>query len=85
MRSLLVVASVGVLIALTGIADGPTRAASASETGGVRFDPTVTLGHMLSALLIVAAVLGTYLRLRVDMTEIRTKVDAMWTKFIRDQ
>ena len=82
MKSLLAVAAIGIVIALTGVADGQTPM---SGTGGIRFDPTITLGHILSALAMIAAVAGAYMRLRVDMTEIRTKVDALWQNFISNR
>ena len=82
MKSLLAVAAIGIVIALTGVADGQTPM---SGTGGIRFDPTITLGHILSALAMIAVVVGGYMRLKMDITEIRTKVDAMWAKWVRDE
>lgn len=70
----------GAVLALAG-----TVPVASPEEGGFRFDWTITLGQLVSAILLTAAVVGGYARLMTRITAIEVKVSAMWHRFIENR
>jgi len=46
----------------------------------MHFDPTVTLGNLLSLAAMVAATLGVYVRIAERLARIETKIDVLWER-----
>ena len=51
----------------------------------MKLDPTVTLGNILTALLLVGALFGHAVYLAGRLTSLEVKMDALWTQFLRSQ
>lgn len=69
----------GVILALAGAA--PVVHA---EGGGIRFDWTITLGQLISALLLAGAILAGYTRLIVRLERLELQVSTMWRAWVED-
>ena len=53
--------------------------------GKIRFDPTITLGNIVGIVLLVLAIVGGCTRIEQRFTILETKVDAMWTNWVKDR
>jgi len=48
----------------------------------MNFDGSISLGDIMTIFLFIVGGLGAYMRIRLDMHEIRVKTDTMWNAFM---
>ena len=54
------------------------------QEGGLRFDSTVTLGNVLTAVAFLVGLLGAYAAFKAKIAVIETKVDVIWQAWVDD-
>jgi hypothetical protein len=47
----------------------------------LHWDPTISAGNIVSALIIVGGVFLAYVRLREELTEIKTQLKPLWDEY----
>lgn len=68
-----------VLLGVFALASGAPANPPPAEVGyGLRFDPTITLGQIISAGLLAGVVIGGYVKLVTRIHLLEFKVDLIW-------
>lgn len=51
------------------------------NNGGVKFDATISLGHLISTAIFIVMLMTMYTNLVTKIENVQTKVDLMWQNF----
>lgn len=74
-----------VLLGVFALVGGAPANPGPAEGGySLRFDPTVTLGQIISAILLAAVVIGGYVKLVTRIHLLEFKVDLIWTRTVEN-